>query len=246
MRRALQENSFIRKNNLIGQVFLPDSQCAILAAFPLLPRAQGSSVSGLRERQKAQRRQAISQAAIELFERQGFQSTTIEQIAGQAGVSAPTVFKYFGNKQEILLEILREADQRALRDTRSLIPQLDDPVDTLCYLEKLLTGYALDVMQPALWRELLPLILFGGDSELPEGYRAMNEALRAEISGLLRELQQAGKLRADLDVDLAAYLLNDYSHLQLLRLVSQDPPDVESHSSQVRRITALLFQGMRA
>ncbi len=93
---------------------------------------------------------------------------------------------------------------------------------------------------------MLPLILFGGDNGLPEGYRAMNDALRAEISGLIRELQQAGKLRADLDVDLAAFLLNDYSHLQLFRLVNQEQPDIEAHSTQVRRITELLFLGMRA
>ncbi|CDF92908.1 MULTISPECIES: TetR/AcrR family transcriptional regulator [unclassified Pseudomonas] len=203
-------------------------------------------MSGLRERQKAERRQAISKAAIELFERQGFQNTTIEQIAGQAGVSAPTVFKYFGNKQEIILEILHEADQRALKDTRLQVPEIEDPVEALCYLERLLTGYALEVMHPSLWRELLPLILFGGDGGLPEGYRAMNDALRAEISGLIKELQQAGKLRADLDVELAAFLLNDYSHLQLFRLVNQEQPDIEAHSAQVKRITALLFQGMRA
>ena len=213
---------------------------------PFIHSDKGSTVSGLRERQKVERRQAISKAAIELFERQGFQNTTIEQIANQAGVSAPTVFKYFGNKQEIILEILHDADQRALKDTRNQIPEIEDPVDALCYLERLLTGYALEVMHPSLWRELLPLILFGGDNELPEGYRAMNDALRAEISGLLRELQQAGKLRADLNVDLAAFLLNDYSHLQLFRLVNQEQPDIESHSAQVRRITELLFYGMQA
>jgi AcrR family transcriptional regulator len=203
-------------------------------------------VSGLRERQKAERRQAISKAAIELFERQGFQNTTIEQIASQAGVSPPTVFKYFGNKQEIILEILHHADQRAITDTRSLIHEIDDPVEALCHLERLLTGYALEVMHPSLWRELLPLILFGGSNELPAGYRAMNDALRAEISELLRELQRAGKLRPQLDVELAAFLLNDYSHLQLFRLVNQEHPDIDAHSTQVRRITELLFYGMQA
>lgn len=203
-------------------------------------------MSGLRERQKAERRQAISRAAIELFERQGFQNTTIEQIANQAGVSAPTVFKYFGNKQEIILEILHHADQRAITDTRSLILEIEDPVEALCHLERLLTGYALEVMHPSLWRELLPLILFGGNNELPAGYRAMNDALRAEISQLLRELQLAGKLRPQLDVELAAFLLNDYSHLQLFRLVNQEHPDVDAHSAQVRRITELLFYGMQA
>ncbi|MCF5233761.1 MULTISPECIES: TetR/AcrR family transcriptional regulator [unclassified Pseudomonas] len=203
-------------------------------------------MSGLRERQKAERRQAISEAAVELFERQGFQNTTIEQIASQAGVSPPTVFKYFGNKQEIILEILHHADQRAISDTRSLIHQIDDPVEALCHLERLLTGYALEVMHPSLWRELLPLILFGGSNGLPEGYRAMNDALRAEISELLRELQRAGKLRAQLDVELAAFLLNDYSHLQLFRLVNQEHPDIDAHSLQVRRITELVFYGMQA
>ncbi|WP_053139722.1 TetR/AcrR family transcriptional regulator [Pseudomonas sp. MIACH] len=203
-------------------------------------------MSGLRERQKAERRQAISKAAIELFERQGFQNTTIEQIASQAGVSPPTVFKYFGNKQEIILEILHQADQRAIIDTRSRIHEIDDPVEALCHLERLLTGYALEVMHPSLWRELLPLILFGGSNGLPEGYRAMNDALRAEISELLRELQQAGKLRPQLDVELAAFLLNDYSHLQLFRLVNQEHPDIDAHSMQVRRITELLFYGMQA
>ncbi|MFA5979944.1 MAG: TetR/AcrR family transcriptional regulator [Pseudomonas sp.] len=203
-------------------------------------------MSGLRERQKAERRQAISKAAIELFERQGFQNTTIEQIASQAGVSPPTVFKYFGNKQEIILEILHHADQRAIIDTRSRIHEIDDPVEALCHLEHLLTGYALEVMHPSLWRELLPLILFGGNNELPAGYRAMNDALRAEISELLRELQRAGKLRPQLDVELAAFLLNDYSHLQLFRLVNQEHPDIDAHSTQVRRITELLFYGMQA
>nr|WP_205885934.1 TetR/AcrR family transcriptional regulator [Pseudomonas sp. B14(2022)] len=200
----------------------------------------------MRERQKAERRQAISKAAIELFERQGFQNTTIEQIASQAGVSPPTVFKYFGNKQEIILEILHHADQRAITDTRSRIHEIDDPVEALCHLERLLTGYALEVMHPSLWRELLPLILFGGSNELPAGYRAMNDALRAEISELLRELQRAGKLRPQLDVELAAFLLNDYSHLQLFRLVNQEHPDIDAHSTQVRRITELLFYGMQA
>ena len=90
-------------------------------------------------------------------------------------------------------------DQRAITDTRSLIHQIDDPVEALCHLERLLTGYALEVMHPSLWRELLPLILFGGSNGLPEGYRAMNDALMAEISELLRVLQRAGKLRPQLE-----------------------------------------------
>jgi len=203
-------------------------------------------VSGLRERQKAMRRQAISTAGVALFERQGFQNTTIEQIAQEAGVSAPTVFKYFGSKQEILLEMLQKGDERALREAREHIAEMDDPLDALCYLEKVLVDQALAMLPAPIWRELLLHVLGGGHNGLPDSYRRMNDALRGEIAGLLRDLQAAGKLRADLDVDLAAFLLNDYSHLQMLRLTSSDPLDLETHRKQVRQTSGLILYGMAA
>nr|WP_218878669.1 TetR/AcrR family transcriptional regulator [Pseudomonas flavescens] len=199
----------------------------------------------MRERQKELRRNAIAQAAVTLFQRQGFRETTIEQIASVAGVSAPTVFKYFGSKQEIILEMLKEADRRAMLDLRKRMRDFDDPVDTLCHLESLLVGYALDVLPAALWKELLPLVLVGGDSGLPAAYRNMNSGLQAEIATVLRDLQAAGKLRPDLDVTLAAFLLNDYSHLQLLRLTSSEQMDMAAHAETVRSTTRLIFEGMR-
>lgn len=42
-------------------------------------------MSGLRERQKEQRREVIAAAALELFKRNGFAATTLDQIAVQAG-----------------------------------------------------------------------------------------------------------------------------------------------------------------
>lgn len=202
-------------------------------------------MSGLRERQKELRRQAIAESAVALFKSQGYGNTTVEQIARQAGVSVPTVFKYFGSKQEIILEMLKEADRRAILDSHEL-PMDGEPVDVLCQLEQRIVGYALTMLPAALWRELLPLVLIGGSDGLPEAYRQLNSNLQREIAGVLRALQQRGRLRADLDVELAAFLLNDYSHLQLLRLTSTDEPDLAAHREQVRRTTQLIFDGMRA
>jgi AcrR family transcriptional regulator len=192
------------------------------------------------------RRQAISTAGVALFERQGFQKTTIEQIAQEAGVSAPTVFKYFGSKQEILLEMLQKGDERALREAREHIAEMDDPLDALCYLEKVLVDQALAMLPAPIWRELLLHVLGGGHNGLPDSYKRMNDVLRSEIAELLRDLQAAGKLRADLDVDLAAFLLNDYSHLQMLRLTSSDPLDLETHRKLVRQTSGLILHGMAA
>jgi len=56
---------------------------------------------GLRERSKARRREAILRAAYELFADQGFEATTIADIAAAAEVSPRTVTLYFPSKLEL-------------------------------------------------------------------------------------------------------------------------------------------------
>jgi AcrR family transcriptional regulator len=63
-----------------------------------------------RRADKAERtRQAILQAASELFAAQGFGATTISAIAAQADVAAETVYSRFGNKLTLISEILETA-----------------------------------------------------------------------------------------------------------------------------------------
>jgi AcrR family transcriptional regulator len=57
---------------------------------------------GLRERKKQRTRQAIVEAGTDLFVRQGYQQTTLAQIAEAADVSLSTFFNYFGTKVEVV------------------------------------------------------------------------------------------------------------------------------------------------
>lgn len=58
---------------------------------------------GLRERKKIKTRMAIRSATYELIKDQGYDATTIEQIAERAEVSQSTVFRYFPTKEDIVL-----------------------------------------------------------------------------------------------------------------------------------------------
>ncbi|MEU6255603.1 TetR family transcriptional regulator [Streptomyces sp. NPDC047043] len=58
---------------------------------------------GLRERKKIKTREAIRSATYALIKEQGYDATTIEQIAERAEVSPSTVFRYFPTKEDIVL-----------------------------------------------------------------------------------------------------------------------------------------------
>lgn len=68
-------------------------------------------MSSLRERKRTRTREAIIEAAAELFERRGYEGTTIADIAAAADISTRTFFSYFGSKDDVLFP---DADARVL------------------------------------------------------------------------------------------------------------------------------------
>jgi AcrR family transcriptional regulator len=57
-------------------------------------------MAGLRERKKVHLRTTIQREAIRLFSEQGFEATTVEQIAEAAGISPATFYRYYTSKED--------------------------------------------------------------------------------------------------------------------------------------------------
>jgi AcrR family transcriptional regulator len=75
-----------------------------------------------RDRQREQTRARIVESATRLFAEQGFDRTSIRQIAGSAGVDPALVLHYFGSKRSLFQGLVGAPEP-------SPPPRTDDPVD---------------------------------------------------------------------------------------------------------------------
>ena len=68
-----------------------------------MPRTSTPNAQGLRERKKQKTREAIQREAMRLIGKQGYDQTTIEQIAAAVEISPSTFFNYFPSKEDLVL-----------------------------------------------------------------------------------------------------------------------------------------------
>jgi len=96
-----------------------------------------------RERQKADTRQAILDAARELFVTDGVEATTMRAIAGKIGYTPTAIYHHFRDKDALIKELCM-ADFAALGQAMHKIGRIDDPVDRLRRMGSAYTDFALD------------------------------------------------------------------------------------------------------
>jgi AcrR family transcriptional regulator len=81
-----------------------------------------TNLKPLRERNRWNAMRATQAAALDLIEARGYLEVTIEDVAADAGVSASSVYRYFGTKEAIFL--WDEADMPLLDDVAARLTEL--------------------------------------------------------------------------------------------------------------------------
>ena len=92
--------------------------------------ARGRPAGGVRERKKQRTRMALIDAALELFARDGYEETTIDEIVAALPVSQRTFFRYFASKEDVVLSQVSER-YRAIEDALAARPAGERPFTAL-------------------------------------------------------------------------------------------------------------------
>jgi AcrR family transcriptional regulator len=169
-----------------------------------------------REQQAAETQARIIAAAETLFREKGFDGTTIDAIAREAGVAAPTIYAGFKSKRGIFLALLDRARfGEAYQALVSEAKNVDDPRKRL----DLSAGIARQVYEAE--SNLFGLVL-GAAAVSPElaALVSDNEARRRDTQlPLVRDMESKGFLRRDLDVDRAVDITWTLTSREIYRLL---------------------------
>ena len=92
--------------------------------------------TGHRERKKQQTYRNVSDIAIRLFLEKGFDAVSVAEVAAAAGISKPTLFRYFPAKEDLVLHRFAEHEDEAARVVRAAwvagLPPADPASRTGC------------------------------------------------------------------------------------------------------------------
>ena len=153
---------------------------------------------GRMERKKRETRQKIVKVAMDLFQRQGFNNTTMEQIAEEADIARKTLYNHFPVKEAIADEYVRRMSIGLAQETFDILQKLPDTRSRLLFaLNKAYEWVEInpEITGICLGYRLKNMFQGSGDKCVETG----TQSIMAEI---IRQGQQAGEIRRDFSVKL--------------------------------------------
>jgi TetR/AcrR family fatty acid metabolism transcriptional regulator len=188
---------------------------------------------------KKVKRQVIIDAAIEVFSRNGFQNSTISQIARKANVAEGTIYQYFKNKEDLFFSI-------PIDKTKEFYSELELHLEGIHGAEnkirKFVWYYLYHLQEnPGYARALMLEMRVNRNFAKTKTFRPYRP-LTHRILEIIEEGQKEGVIRKDVDVYVIRHLiLGMLEHIVTRWLLKGEKGDLLIHYNDA---VALLIQGI--
>ncbi|HEY3949143.1 TetR/AcrR family transcriptional regulator [Phenylobacterium sp.] len=221
----------------------PDGAAATPAAAAAPPPAQtlqAAPAPNLRQTQKEATRNRVIEAAKELFDTQGYQGTTIREIAAHAGVSVGSVFTTFASKYEVLSQVMVDRLDGLYGEFDRVMPHLRGST-----LDRLRTMFAIHFAFEVRHKRLfLAYIAAAFDWTLPGTSTPMGRNQR--LQEIICECLQKGVEQGDVDPAINQQEVRDLlmaAYVWVYRLAAWHDADAPAMTEVMDRQIALIAAG---
>jgi TetR/AcrR family transcriptional regulator len=153
----------------------------------------------------AERRQALVDTALRVFTEGSYRGTTTAEIAREAGVSEPILYRHFESKRDLYLACIDESWRRLRtvwenriddsRSPREWLPSMAGAVFALKDTKHLVAE---------LWMQAV--VEAGDDAEVRRFLRRHMREVHAYVADIIRRCQQQGAVNKDRDPEAEAWL----------------------------------------
>ena len=152
----------------------------------------------------AERRQAILDAALHVFSAGSYSGATTAQIAKEAGVSEPILYRHFGSKRDLYLACLDEAWRR-LRESFEAAAAEHGDARAIQLLARTGGKHRLRELTANLWMQAVTEA--GSDEVIAAHLRTHLREVHDYVAAIMRRLQEAGIVEADREADAEAWIV---------------------------------------
>ena len=152
----------------------------------------------------AERRQAILEAAMRVFSQGSYAGATTAEIAREAGVTEPVLYRHFASKRDLYFACLDEAWTRLKEALAAVIAEVGPEQAPLAIGRTGLGLRGLRVLPPNLW--IAGIVEAGEDEEIARHVRAHMREVHDFIADTLRRAQELGAIPADRDPEAEAWI----------------------------------------
>ena len=152
----------------------------------------------------AERRQAILEAAMRVFSQGSYAGATTAEIAREAGVTEPVLYRHFASKRDLYFACLDEAWTRLKEAFAAVIAEVGPEQAPLAIGRTGLGLRALRVLPPNLW--IAGIVEAGEDEEIARHVRAHMREVHDFIADTLRKAQELGAIPAERDPEAEAWI----------------------------------------
>jgi AcrR family transcriptional regulator len=187
----------------------------------------------------------LSAAALHLFITQGYHATSVEEIAGAAGLTKGAVYFYFKSKAGVLLELLDRVEDATVVPTIQAVgaagPDARDKLVAFMHAQSLAGADRAELMMLAI---LMSTEFHGSGDPIEERLHELMGRLHSLVEGIVAEGRREGVFRADLGLRETASLLlavNQGCFVEWYRRGRElDGPEF------VRAMRSIVLEGVRA